>query len=120
MQEKPHVDSYRRHAILCAGKKCEPAQDRAMIQYLKKRLSEAGLDRGEFAVRANRGGCLGVCEQGPIMVVYPEGIWYCRLDPQNIDRIIESHFRQGRPVQELVFHESSACKAFRPDAQVKA
>lgn len=114
MQQKPKLEAYHRHAILCAGKKCEPAQDRALMQYLKKRLAEEGLDSGELAVRANRGGCLGVCEQGPIMVVYPDGIWYCRLDPGNIDRIIESHFRHDRPVEELVFHRASSSQADRP------
>lgn len=103
MQEMPKIQPYRRHAIVCAGKKCEPAQDRAAIQYLKKRLAEEGL---EAAVRANRGGCLGVCEQGPIMVVYPDGIWYCRLDAAAIDRIVELHFKQGQPVDELVFHRA--------------
>jgi len=111
MQEKPQLDIYRRHAIVCAGKKCEPAGDRAMIQYLKKRLAETGLDKGELAVRANRAGCLGVCEQGPIMVVYPEGIWYCRLDEAAVDRIVESHFRHGIPVGELVFHQAPSCQA---------
>jgi len=107
--EMPKLEPYRRHAILCAGKKCEPAQDRALMQYLKKRLAEEGLDQGGDCVRANRGGCLGVCEQGPIMVVYPEGVWYCRLTEAGIDRIIESHFKHGRPVDELVFHKASIC-----------
>ncbi|HXH71807.1 MAG TPA: NAD(P)H-dependent oxidoreductase subunit E [Mariprofundaceae bacterium] len=110
MQDKPKLERYRRHAILCAGKKCEPAQDRALMQYLKKRLTEEGLDTGEDMVRANRAGCLGVCEQGPIMVVYPEGVWYCRLNEANIDRIIEMHFKGGKAVSELVFHEAPVCR----------
>ena len=103
MQEKPNIQPYQRHAILCAGKKCEPAEDRAAIQYLKKRLADEGL---EGAVRANRAGCLGVCEQGPIMVVYPEGLWYCRLNEENLDRVIEQHFKHGKPVDELIFHKA--------------
>lgn len=99
--DKPKVAPYQRHAILCAGKKCDPEEKRELMQYLKKRLLEEGLDT---EVRANRGGCLGVCEQGAIMVVYPEGVWYCRLDKDGIERVIDEHFKQGRVVEDLQFH----------------
>ncbi len=101
---KPAVERYHYHAMLCCGKKCEPEGDRSLFQYLKQRIAEEGLERGENAVRANRAGCLGVCEQGPIMVVYPDGVWYYNLNRENIDRIIEKHFRQGEIVESLAFH----------------
>ncbi len=97
---KPTIAPYERHAILCAGKKCDPEERRELMQYFKQRLAEEGLNA---KVRANRGGCLGICEQGAIMVVYPEGVWYCRLDQAALDRIIEEHFKQGMPVEENRF-----------------
>jgi len=99
---KPYIQNYRYHAMLCCGKKCEPEGDRSLLLYMKSRLSELGLND----VRVNRAGCLGVCEQGPIMVVYPDGVWYCDLNKENIDQVIQQHFIEGSPVKELVFHIS--------------
>jgi (2Fe-2S) ferredoxin len=101
---KPAIERYHYHAVLCCGKKCEPEEDRALFQYLKQRIAEEGLESGEAAVRANRAGCLGVCEQGPIMAVHPDGVWYCNLNRINIDRIIEEHFKQGKIVESLAFY----------------
>ena len=104
MSDKPVIEPYRRHVMLCCGKKCEPEEDRSLLQYLKQRIAEEGLESGEDAVRANRAGCLGVCQQGPIMVVHPEGVWYCNLNRENIDQIVEKHFKQGKIVEALTFH----------------
>ena len=104
MSDRPVIEPYRHHLMLCCGKQCEPEEDRALFQYLKQRIAEEGLESGEAAVRANRAGCLGVCEQGPIMVVHPDGVWYYNLNRENIDRIIEEHFKQGEVVDSLAFH----------------
>jgi len=106
MSDKPVIESYRYHVMLCCGKQCEPEEDRSLLQYLKQRLAEEGLERGEDAVRANRAGCLGVCLQGPIMVVHPDGVWYCNLNRRNVDRIIKEHFKQGNVVRDIVFHQA--------------
>ncbi len=95
---KPEIPPYRYHAILCCGEKCDSGAQ--LLQYAKRRLMECEI--GD--VRMNRAGCLGVCMQGPIMVVYPDGVWYCNLDEARIDEIIERHFRGGEPVEEIVFH----------------
>jgi (2Fe-2S) ferredoxin len=99
---KPEIENYQYHAILCCGSKCGPEGDRSLLQYMKSKLLELGMN----GVRVNRAGCLGVCVQGPIMVVYPGGVWYCNLNRENADRIIEEHFKQGRIVKELVFHQA--------------
>lgn len=54
-------------------------------------------------VMINNTGCFGVCQNGPLMVVYPEGIWYRDLDVEKIARIVESHFEKGEPVEEYRF-----------------
>ncbi|OIQ00175.1 MAG: ferredoxin [Zetaproteobacteria bacterium CG2_30_46_52] len=100
--KKPEIAPYQRHAILCVGKSC--GENMPLLKFGKTRLAELGLDHGEHAVRLNRAGCLGVCEQGPIMVVYPEGVWYCGLDESGLDEIIQDHLRDGRPVERLVMH----------------
>lgn len=100
--KKPEIAPYKRHAILCVGKSC--GENMPLLKYAKSRLAKLGLDHGEQAVRVNRAGCLGVCEQGPVMVVYPEGVWYCRLDEAGMDEIINEHFQHGRVVERLVMH----------------
>jgi len=99
---KPRIDSYKRHALMCTGKSC--GENIPLLKSLKAKLAAAGLDAGENAVRVNRAGCLGVCEQGPIMVVHPEGVWYCALDENKLDRIVEEHFKSDKPVKEFAFH----------------
>ncbi len=99
-QPKPEIMPYRRHAILCVGTSC--GENMPLLRYLKEKVSAAGLED----VRVNRAGCFGVCAQGPIMVVYPEGAWYCRLDEAAIDRIVEEHFRQGKIVEDYLFHHN--------------
>jgi (2Fe-2S) ferredoxin len=53
-------------------------------------------------VRINKAGCLNRCELGPVLVVYPEAVWYTFVDEQDIDEIIESHLINGKPVQRLM------------------
>jgi len=109
MSDRPKIEPYRYHAMLCCGKQCEPEGYTSLIQHLKQSVAQEGLDIGKDSVRVNRAGCLGVCQQGPIMVVYPDGVWYCNLNRENIDRIIDEHFRQGKIVEELVFHVAEKC-----------
>jgi len=95
------IPPYKRHVMMCVGKSC--GENLPLLKYIKQRLVEEGLDSGKDAVRVNRAGCLGVCQQGPIMVVYPEGAWYANLDESGVDKIIASHLKQGQPVDDLMF-----------------
>ena len=101
---KPMMMPYKRNAIMCCGNSC--GENLPLLNYLKEKVIEAGLVVGDpDAVRVNRAGCLGVCVEGPIMVVYPEGVWYCNLDRAAIDRIIVEHFRGGKAVEEFAFYQ---------------
>jgi len=102
MTDKLNIAPYKHHAIMCVGKAC--GENMPLLQYIKKRMNEEGLAEGEGAVRVNRAGCLGVCEQGPVMVVYPEGVWYANMDEVKVDEIIEKHLKNGKPVDTLAFH----------------
>ena len=71
-----------------------------MRDYAKGRIKKLGL-AGPGKVRVNKAGCLDRCEQGPVCVVYPEGIWYTYIDEEDVDEIIDSHIVNGVPVERL-------------------
>jgi (2Fe-2S) ferredoxin len=67
----------------------------------KAKVREAGL-AGPGKVRVNKAGCLDRCAGGPVAVVYPEAVWYTFVDADDIDEIVESHLKNGKPVERLL------------------
>ena len=73
----------------------------AAFEHMKARVKKLGLS-GKSKVRINRSGCLDRCGEGPLLVIYPQAIWYTFVDVEDIDEIIDSHLQQGKIVERLV------------------
>ena len=99
---------YERHVFFCTNDRgagaerpsCNRCGSAEMRDYAKQRMKELGLT-GAGKVRVNKAGCLDRCEEGPVCVVYPEGVWYTYVDETDVDEIIESHLVGGEPVERL-------------------
>jgi (2Fe-2S) ferredoxin len=97
---------FRLHAFVCTNERpaddprgcCSARNAVALRDHLKKRVKEAGLK----GVRVNNAGCLDRCEIGPVLVIYPEGIWYKADSISDIDEILDTHFIGGGRVERLM------------------
>ena len=72
-----------------------------MRDYVKDKVKALELSSDAHPIRINSAGCLGRCDEGPVLVVYPEGVWYTYVDKSDIDEIIEEHLKNGRVVERL-------------------
>lgn len=97
---------YRRHIFFCINQRddgracCQDHGARQARAHAKARVKAAGLS-GPGGVRVNSAGCLDRCAEGPVAVVYPEGVWYTYADAGDVDEIVDEHLVHGRVAERL-------------------
>lgn len=100
------MNYYSHHVFFCCNQRdngracCNNHGSQEMRDYAKARVKSLGL-AGKGMARINQAGCLDRCEEGPVIVVYPEGVWYTYVDRDDVDEIIDEHLINGRVVERL-------------------
>jgi (2Fe-2S) ferredoxin len=104
---------YDKHIFICTNQRaadatrrsCGEAHGLTIVDAFKKKLKERNL---KIKVRAQKAGCLDICDYGQTLVVYPEGIFYVGVEPGDVDEIIEEHILNDRPVKRLILDRSKS------------
>ncbi len=116
--EQPITDLiWEKHVFVCTSGDWCPCQDGdglGVHKALKKLVAEAGL-KGK--VRINQSGCLDQCGHGPMVVVYPDGVWYCGVQPEDAEEIVREHLIGGKPVKRLRYRNTPGKNKLPRDEQ---
>lgn len=100
------MPSVRRHVFVCTAEPCAGNGAEATYRALKKRAKHIpGVD----GVWVNRSGSVGGCQYGPMVVIYPEGVWYMRITEDKVDELIQRHFVEGELIEDWRFHQTDGC-----------
>ena len=107
------MELFRFHLFVCTQQKPEgvascPANGSfAVLDRLDREIQAHGLSE----VQLTTCGCMGLCDEGPVMIAYPAGVWYRRVQPSDVSEIVGTHLRDGKPVDRLIWNDASAMKA---------
>ncbi len=97
---------FKHHVFFCCNQRsegescCNNLGATAAQTYAKDRIAQLGL-KGKGNIRINKAGCLDRCDDGPVLVVYPDETWYTYIDKEDIEEIIQEHLIHGRVVERL-------------------
>lgn len=98
------MKTHQRHVLMCTGPRC--TANGIESEALFKKLGQLIDAQGGLPVKRTRTHCFAVCKEGPILVVYPDGVWYHRIDESILKRIVNDHLAAGQPVESLIFHRT--------------
>ena len=99
---------YRAHVLTCAGSGCTASGSPSVVAALDAEIRRKGL---ENEVKLVQTGCRGFCSMGPVMMVYPEGIFYCQIKAEDVPWIVQETLVKGRPVESLLYKEPETARA---------
>ena len=97
------MDIYRSHVLVCGGTGCTSSESPKIIDKFNTEIKKAGLNK---EVKVVKTGCFGLCEAGPVVIIYPEGSFYSRVKPADVSEIVQEHLLKGRLVKRLLFKEA--------------
>ena len=97
------MDIVRAHVLVCGGTGCTSSHSPEIFAAFNDQLAKQGLDK---EVKVVQTGCFGLCELGPIVIVYPEGAFYSRVTPGDVEEIVSEHLLKGRMVKRLLYQET--------------
>ena len=80
------MELYRAHVLVCGGTGCTSSGSPRLIELFEEQIAKAGLDK---EIKVVRTGCFGLCEMGPVVIVYPEGAFYARVKEENVEEIVQ-------------------------------
>lgn len=96
------MELVRAHVLVCGGTGCTSSGSKKVQEVLQAELVKQGLDK---EIKIVETGCHGFCEKGPLVIVYPEGTFYCQVKPEDVPELVEEHLLKGRIVQRLLYTE---------------
>ncbi|MCS7229389.1 MAG: (2Fe-2S) ferredoxin domain-containing protein [Candidatus Kryptonium sp.] len=107
---------FKKHIFICTNTRppdhprgsCGRKGAEDLLNKFRKKVAEIGLNK---YVRVNSAGCLDACEYGPSLVIYPEAIWYGRVNENDIDKIVNEHLLEGKVIEELLIYDEK----FKPE-----
>ena len=97
------MDLFRSQVLICGGTGCTSSGSAELIRLFEEKIKDAGLEK---EVKVVRTGCFGLCEMGPVVIVYPEGAFYSHIKAENVEEIVNEHLLKGRIVRRLLCREA--------------
>jgi NADH:ubiquinone oxidoreductase subunit F (NADH-binding)/(2Fe-2S) ferredoxin/NAD-dependent dihydropyrimidine dehydrogenase PreA subunit len=97
------MEFYRSHVLICGGTGCHSSGSSEVMEFFKTELTNNKLEK---EVKLVQTGCFGLCAEGPVVIVYPEGAFYSKVTKDDVSRIVSEHLLKGRIVTDLLYHDS--------------
>ncbi len=94
---------YRKQVLVCGGTGCQSSGSKKVLAALEDELKQQGIENEILVVRT---GCFGLCSLGPIMIVYPEGVFYAQATPEGVRRVVKEHLKEGNICKDLLYKET--------------